>query len=212
MPSEPPIPHEITQLLHRWKDGDREAFQQVVTLAYGDLRAIAMGYLQRRSAGNTLQATALVNELYLKLAQVRQASLKDRGHFYAFAAQLMRMILIDYSRQAKALKRPSSAERVPLHEEMSWIDAASEEIIALNTALDELETVDERKVRVIELRFFLGCTNEETAELLGVSRVTIGRDLEFAKVWLYRRLTGLTSEPAAAEAADARHSQAEKQE
>jgi RNA polymerase sigma factor (TIGR02999 family) len=193
MPSEPPMPHEITRLLNRWKDGDREAFQQVVTLAYDDLRAIAMGYLQRRSAGNTLQATGLVNELYLKLAQVRQASLKDRSHFYAFAAQLMRMILIDYSRQAKALKRPSSAERVPLHEEMSWIDAVSEEIIALNTALDELETVDERKVRVIELRFFLGCTNEEAADLLGVSRVTIGRDLEFAKVWLYRRLIGLTS-------------------
>ncbi len=193
MPRNPPIPHEITELLHRWKEGDREAFQKVVTLAYGDLRSIALGYLQRGAAGHTLQATGLVNELYLKLSQVRGASLKDRRHFYAFAAQLMRMILIDYSRQAKALKRPSSAERVSLHEEMAWIDAASEEMIALNTALDELEKSDERKVRVIELRFFLGCTNEEAAELLGVSRVTIGRDLEFAKVWLYRRLTGLTS-------------------
>jgi RNA polymerase sigma factor (TIGR02999 family) len=192
MPSKPPIPHEITRLLHRWEEGDREAFQKVVTLAYDDLRAIAMGYLQR-GASHTLQATGLVNELYLKLAQVRGAALKDRRHFYAFAAQLMRMILIDYSRQAKALKRPSSAERVPLHEEMAWIDAASEEMIALNTALDELEKLDERKVRVVELRFFLGCTNEEAADLLGVSRVTIGRDLEFAKVWLYRRLTGLTS-------------------
>jgi RNA polymerase sigma factor (TIGR02999 family) len=193
MPPEPPIPHEITQLLHRWKEGDREAFQKVVTLAYDDLRAIAIGYLQRGASGHTLQATGLVNELYLKLAQVRAASLEDRKHFYAFAAQLMRRILIDYSRQAKALKRPSSAERVPLHEEMAWIDAASEEMIALNTALDELEQSDERKVRVIELRFFLGCTNEEAAELLGVSRVTIGRDLEFAKVWLYRRLNGLAS-------------------
>src|ERR1700722_9965105 len=193
MPAQPPMEGTITQLLRRWKEGDREAFQQVVTLAYDDLRAIAFGYLQRGGRGNTLQATGLVNELCLKLAKVRSATLKDRLHFYAFAAQLMRMILIDYARQAKALKRPTSAERVPLHEEMAWIDAASEEMIALNTALDELEKSDERKVRVIELRFFLGCTNEEAAELLGVSRVTIGRDLEFAKVWLYRRLTGLTS-------------------
>jgi len=190
MPSEPPIPHEITQLLHRWKEGDKEAFQQVVTLAYDDLRAIALGYLQRGGRGDTLQATGLVNELYLKLAQVRGAALKDRRHFFAFAAQLMRMILIDYSRQAKALKRPSSATRVPLHEEMAWIDAASEEMLALSTALDELEAVDERKVRVIELRFFLGCTNEETAELLDISRATVDRDLEFAKAWLFRRLSG----------------------
>jgi RNA polymerase sigma factor (TIGR02999 family) len=192
MPSEPPMPHEITQLLNRWKEGDPEAFQKVVTLAYDDLRAIALGFLRRGAGSHTLQATGLVNELYLKLAQVRGAALKDRRHFYAFAAQLMRLILIDYSRRAKALKRPSSAERVPLHEEMAWIDAASEQMLALNAALDELAKVDERKVRVIELRFFLGCTNEEAADLLDVSRATVDRDLEFAKAWLYRRLTGLS--------------------
>jgi RNA polymerase sigma factor (TIGR02999 family) len=195
MPTDTPIPREITQLLHRWKEGDREAFQQVVTLAYDDLRAIALGYLGRSSGGGgTLQATGLVSELYLKLARVRGAELKDRKHFYAFAAQLMRMILIDYSRQAKAQKRPSSAGRVPLHEELAWIDAASDEIVALNAALDELETVDERKARVIELRFFLGCTNDEVAEVLGVSRATVDRDLEFAKAWLYRRLAGSSSD------------------
>jgi len=205
MPSEPPIPHEVTLLLHRWKDGDQEALRQVVTLAYDDLRAIATGYLHRGSAGNTLQATGLVNELYLKLVQVRGAALKDRRHFFTFAAQLMRMILVDYSRRAKALKRPSSAARVPLHEEMAWIDAAtSEEMLALNAALDELEALNERKVRVIELRFFLGCTNDEAADLLGVSRATIERDLEFTTAWLYRRLTGLSSRPAA-DAEDARN-------
>ena len=205
MPSEPPIPHEITGLLHSWKDGDQEALRQVVTLAYDELRAIATGYLHRGGGGNTLQATGLVHELYLKLAQVRGATLKDRRHFYTFAAQLMRMILIDYSRQAKALKRPSSAARVPLHEEMAWIDAASEEMLALNAALDELETSNERKVRVVELRFFLGCTNEETADLLGVSRATVERDLEFTTAWLYRRLTGLSNRPAAGDAQDARN-------
>jgi RNA polymerase sigma factor (TIGR02999 family) len=191
MVSQLPVPHEITLLLDRWKDGDREAFEQVVTLAYGDLHAIAIGYLQRSGAGRTLDATGLVNELYLKLAQVRGANLRDRRHFYTFAAQLMRMILIDNSRRAQAQKRPSFGARVPLHEEMAWVDAASEEMLALNAALEELAALDARKVRAIELRFFLGCTNEETAELLEVSRATVIRDLDFAKSWLYRRLSGL---------------------
>jgi RNA polymerase sigma factor (TIGR02999 family) len=193
------MPHEITQLLQRWKAGDREAVEKVVTLCYHDLRAIAIGYLRRGAASHTLQATGLVNELYVKLRQMRGTPLHDRKHFYTFAAQLMRMILIDYSRQAKALKRPSSAERVPLHEEIAWVDASSDEMVALNAALDELETVDERKVRAVELRFFLGCTSEEAASLLEVSKSTIDRDLEFAKVWLYQRLTGLSGQPVAPE-------------
>ena len=189
MPSETPIPKEITRLLHRWKEGDREALASLASLAYDDLRAIAMGYLRRENPGHTLQATALVNELYLRLALVKRVELADRRHFYTFAAQLMRMILIDYARQSHALKRPGSATRVPLHEEMAWIDASSEEMLALDVALDELETVDERKVRVLELRFFLGCTNEEAAQLLDISRPTVDRDLEFAKAWLFRRLS-----------------------
>ena len=195
MPLEPPSPSEITRLLSQWKEGDREALQSVVSLAYDELHAIATGYFRREAPGHTLQATALVNELFVRLVQVRGVQLKDRRHFYAFAAQLMRMILIDHSRQSQALKRPSSAARIPLHEEMAWIDAASEEMLALNSALNELETVDARKVRVIELRFFLGCTNDEAAEVLEVSRVTVDRDLEFAKAWLYRRLTGNSSDP-----------------
>jgi RNA polymerase sigma factor (TIGR02999 family) len=190
MQSEPPIPSEITQLLNRWKGGDREALESVVNLAYDELHAIATGYFRRESPGHTLQATVLVNELFLRLAQVRGVTLKDRRHFYAFAAQLMRMILIDYARQSHAQKRPASSGRVPLHEEMAWIDAASDDMLELNNALDALEKVDARKVRVIELRFFLGCTNEEAAELLSLSRATIDRDLEFAKAWLYRRLAG----------------------
>src|SRR5271170_3469310 len=118
---------EITVLLNRWQEGDREALAGLATVAYDDLRAIASGYLRRESPGHTLQATGLVNELYLRLAQVRTVKLTDRRHFFAFAAQLMRMILIDYARQSHALKRPHSAGRVPLHEEMAWIDAASEE-------------------------------------------------------------------------------------
>jgi RNA polymerase sigma factor (TIGR02999 family) len=189
MPAEPPIPGEITRILHRWKTGDREALASLASLAYPELRAIASGYLRSERAGHTLQATGLVNELYLRLAKVKHIELTDRRHFYTFAAQMMRLILIDYARQNRALKRPDSTARVPLHEEMAWVDASSEEMLALDAALDQLEAIDERKVRAIELRFFLGCTNDEAAELLTVSPATIERDVEFGKTWLYQRLS-----------------------
>jgi RNA polymerase sigma factor (TIGR02999 family) len=189
MPSETPIPNEITGLLHRWKGGDPQALASLASLAYNDLRRIAMGYLRREVPGHTLQATGLVNELYLRLARLQTVKIADRHHFYAFAAQMMRMILTDYARQTRAMKRTGSATRVPLHEEIAWIDAASEDMLALDTALRELEALDARKVRVLELRFFLGCTNEETAEFLDISKATVDRDLEFAKAWLYKRLS-----------------------
>jgi RNA polymerase sigma factor (TIGR02999 family) len=196
MPAEDPIPSEITRQLRRWAEGDRQALSQLATYAYGDLRIIAGNYLRREHPGHTLQATGLVNELYLRLSQVSGVQLADRQHFYAFAAQMMRMILVDYARQSHAQKRAGSHTRVPLHEEIAWVDASSEEMLALDAALEQLGTVYERKVRVLELRYFLGCTNEETAQILGVSRPTIDRDLEFAKAWLYRRLTdGGTREP-----------------
>ena len=115
----------------------------------------------------------------MRLARIKQIDLIDRRHFYTFAAQMMRLILIDYARQSQAVKRPRSADRVPLRNGL--IDASSLEMLALDAALDQLEAIEERKVRVIELRFFLGCTNDEAAELLNVSRATVDRDLEFAK-------------------------------
>jgi RNA polymerase sigma factor (TIGR02999 family) len=190
MAVETPLPSEITRLLHRWQVGDREALGALASAAYDDLRAIAAGYLRRERSGHTLQATGLVNELYLRLTQIRSVQIEDRRHFYAFAAQLMRLILIDHARQARAGKRPGSHARVPLHDEIAWVDATSDEMLELDIALNELEAVAERKVRVLELRYFLGCTNEEAAQVLGVSRPTIDRDLEFAKAWLYRRLAG----------------------
>lgn len=189
MQPDAPERRDITQLLYRWKDGDREALSSLAALAYDDLRAIAIGYLRRESSGHTLQATGLVNELYMRLAQLTHVDLTDRRHFYAFAAQLMRMILIDYARRSRALKRPGQATRVPLHEEMAWIDASNEDMLALDAAMAQLEELDPRKVRVLELRYFLGCTNEEAAEILEISRSTVDRDLEFAKAWLYRRLS-----------------------
>jgi RNA polymerase sigma factor (TIGR02999 family) len=188
MPSEPPITHEITQLLRRWNKGDRQILSDLVSLAYDDLHTIAEGYLRRESSTHTLQATGLVSELYLRLARVNGAQISDRRHFYTFSAQLMRLILIDHARRSRAQKRSGSGARIPLHEEMAWIDAGNEEFLALHAALDELEALDERKVRVLELRYFLGCTNEEAAEILGASHATVQRDLGFAKAWLYRRL------------------------
>ena len=154
-----------------------------------ELHAIAAGYLRQGSRQQAIQATELVNELYMRLARQRTAQFSDRSHFYSFAAMLMRRILNDSSRRAHALKRPGAeGVRVPLHPDLAWIDAAGEELLSLDQALAELEFLDERKVRIIELRYFLGCTNEETAEILGITRSTVDRDLQFAKTWLYRRL------------------------
>ncbi len=182
------LPQDLTERLHRWNSGDRTVLDEIVAVAYDELRAIAAAYLRREHRGHTLQATALVNELYIRLARVRDARFSDRKHFYAFTAHLMRLVLIDYARRAGAAKRDGGEIAVPLHEDLAWIDASGEDVIALDLALDQLEAVDPRKVRVIEFRYFLGCTNEETAELLGISRPTVDRDLEFAKAWLYRRL------------------------
>jgi RNA polymerase sigma factor (TIGR02999 family) len=189
MAADSPNSGEITRILHRWKTGDREALASLAPLAYSELRAIALGYLRREHAGHTLQATGLVHELYLRLARIKQIDLVDRRHFYTFAAQLMRLILIDHARQSRSAKRPQATDRVPLHEEMAWIDASGEDMLALDAALDQLEALDARKVRALELRFFLGCSNEEAAGLLSVSRATIDRDIEFSKTWLFRRLS-----------------------
>jgi RNA polymerase sigma factor (TIGR02999 family) len=182
------VPKEITALLQRWKAGDKEALTNLTSLTYDDLHSIAMGYLRRESAGGTLQATSLVNELYLKLVRIRGVGLSDRRHFFTFAAKLMRAILTDYARRSRSQKRGGAGERVPLHENMAWVDASSEEMLALDVALEQLEAIEERKVRVLELRFFLGCTTDETAALLDISPATADRDLLYARTWLYRKL------------------------
>ena len=191
MISNDPVLGEITLNLRRWSSGDADALGSVVALAFDDLHAIASGYLRRERNAHTLQATALVNELYLRLADQRRIGAIDRRCFFTFSAMVMRRILNDHARRSHALKRPGAEyQRVPLHEELAWVDAQSEEMLALDRCLDELERVDERSVRAVELRFFLGCTNNETAELLGVSRTTVDKDLEFAKAWIYRAMHG----------------------
>jgi RNA polymerase sigma factor (TIGR02999 family) len=187
-----PDPGDITVLLERWRKGDRSVLSTLTSLTYHDLHAIAVGYLHRESPDHTLQATGLVNELYIRLVSHNRLQLTNRRHFYAFAALVMRRILCDYARETNALKRPGGQSlRVPLHPEMAWVNATGEEMLALDRALDELEATHERAVRVIELRYFLGCTTEETAELLGLAKATADRDLQFAKTWLFRKLSPL---------------------
>lgn len=192
MASDAALPGEITDLLTGWNEGDRSALARLATLAYEDLRAIAAGFLRREGRDHTLQATGLVNELYLRLYRQRDFHATNRQHFYALAAMMMRRILRDYARRSHALKRPDGqAVRVPLHEDLAWVDASSEELLGLDQALNELEKIDARAVRIIELRYFLGATNVEAAGLLGISKATVDRDLEFSKAWIYRRLSSM---------------------
>jgi RNA polymerase sigma factor (TIGR02999 family) len=189
MSTETQLTGDITVLLRRWSDGDQDVIGDLIEVAYRELRTMAAAYLRRESREHTLQATALVNEFYMRLARQRSAHLIDRRHFYSFAAMLMRRILTDYARQNYAQKRLGTAGvRIPLHPDLAWIDVAGEDALSLDEALSELEAIEERKVRIIELRYFLGCTSQETAEMLGIGRTTVERDLQFAKAWLYRRL------------------------
>ncbi len=185
---------EITQLLQRWHEGDAAAFESLAPLIYEQLHRIAMGLMRREREDHTLQPTALLNEVYLRLVRQKKASWNDREHFYTFAAMLMRNILTDYARARLAKHRGGSEWiRMELSDDMAFIGAEAERIVDLNRALERLEAVDARKARLIEMRFFLSFTTGEAAEALGISTATAERDLRFARSWLYRELSGAAS-------------------
>ena len=179
---------EITLLLAKWKDGEPGAFDHLVPLVYPHLREVAAAYIRREKNPGVMQATSLVHELYLRLLGQKKTEWEDRSHFYTFSAKVMRMILIDHARGTQAQRRGGTAEHVPLNEDMAWVGLGSVEMIELNRALDALAQVDPEKVQMVELRYFLGCTAEETAALMKVSKATVDRDLKFARAWLYRRI------------------------
>lgn len=189
---------EITVLLRRWNAGDERALEQLIPHVYPHLHQVAAAYLRRESSDHTLQPTALVHELYLKLLKQRKADWEDRAHFYSFAAKVMRRILVDHGRAVRADKRGAGLDPLPLSEEMAWIDLNSADMIDVNRALEELAAVDERKVRLAELRYFLGCTVSEAAALLGISTTTAERDLVLLRSWLYARLKNKDPMPASA--------------
>jgi len=180
--------HDITVLLDQWRRGDETALHRLAPLVYPQLREIAAGYLRRERAGHTLQATALVSELFLKLMSRREANFQNRRHFYVLTAKLMRMALIDHSRSVNAEKRGGESEFVPLHEDLAWANAAGPMMIDLDRALDELAALDKDQAEMFEMRFLVGCTTEETAVLLQVSRSSVDRKVRLARAWLFRRL------------------------
>jgi len=179
---------EITLLLAKWKDGEPDAFDHLVPLVYPHLREVAAAYIRREKNPGVMQATSLVHELYLRLLGQKKTEWEDRSHFYTFSAKVMRMILIDHARGTQAQRRGGAAEHVPLNEDMAWVGLGTVEMIELNRALDALAQVDPAKVQMVELRYFLGCTAEETAVLMKVSKATVDRDLKFARAWLFRRI------------------------
>jgi RNA polymerase sigma factor (TIGR02999 family) len=181
-------PGEITLLLTRWKEGDPDAFGELVPLVYPHLREVAGAYIRREKDPGLLQATSLVHELYLRLRNQRKADWEDRVHFYTFAAKVMRMILIDHARSVQAERHGGTAEHVPLSDDLAWVELGSPELLELDRALDELNRIDPAKVQLIELRYFLGHTAEETADLMGLSKATVDRQVGFARAWLYRKL------------------------
>lgn len=181
-------PGDITLLLEAWGRGERDALHQLAPLVYPHLQRLAASYLRRESNARTLQATALVNELFISLLARRQARFTDRQHFYALSATLMRMALVDHARRTCAGKRGGQAEVVPLHDELPWVDAAGAAMLDFDRALSELEQSDPERFQVVSARYVLGCTADETAELLGVSRVTVNRRARSARAWLARRL------------------------
>lgn len=157
-------------------------------LVYPHLREVAAAYVRRERNPDMLQGTALVHELYLRLLNQKKAAWEDRRHFYTFAAKVMRMILIDHARENQAQMRGGNAERVPLSDDLAWVNIDSPELLDLNRALDELGALDPRKVQLVELRYFLGCTAEETASLMDQSKATVDRELKFTRSWLFRRI------------------------
>ena len=183
-----PLPGEITRWLAKWQNGESHAFNELVPLIYPRLRAIASAYVRRERSPDLMQATSLVHELYLRLLSQQKTEWKDRAHFFTFASKMMRLILIDQARSVQSQKRGAKAEHIPLSDDLPWVTLDSAEILDLDRALEALEQKDSTLVQAIELRYFLGCSNEETAEILGVSEATVKRDLKFAKSWLFRRI------------------------
>jgi len=186
---------EITGLLQRWSRGDPEALQALVPIVYNELRRLANHYLQNERSGHTLQSTALVHEAFLRLVGSHGMEWQGRAHFFAAAANSMRRILVDHARQRQAGKRGSGVQRVPLDEALTVPVRPDLDITALDESLTSLASIDPRKSRVVELRFFGGLTNREISEVLGITPAAVRNDWVVAKAWLYRSLQDAEATP-----------------
>jgi len=184
---------EVTQLLIDWKQGNQAALDQLTPLVYQELRRLAQSYLRRERSDHTLQATALIHEAYVRLVDQGQPAWESRIHFFGIAAQLMRQILVDHARGHRAAKRGGGAPKLSLDEALVFSHEKSRALVDLDDALRELAGFDERKSRIVELRFFGGLSIEEIAESQNISVATVGRELRLANAWLLRAMT--TGEP-----------------
>lgn len=180
--------HNITQLLQRWSGGDAAALNTLLPLVYRDLRAMAQNYLNRERSGHTLQSTALVHELYERMVRQDLPQWRNRAQFFAVAALLMRHILVDHARSKQAAKRGGKVVKLSVDELANVSAPVDLDIVALDDALTELAKLDPQQSRVVELKIFVGLSNDDVAEVLGVSKSTVKRDWETARVWLYREL------------------------
>ena len=183
-----PSPGTVTELLRAWRKGDDDALAQLTPLVEAELRRLARQYMARERREHTLQPTALVNEVFLRLTDARRVRWQDRAHFFGISARLMRRVLVDHARSRGYRKRGGGAQQVALSEGLATSPELSLDVVALDRALEALAAVDARKSRVIELRFFGGLSVEETADMLQVSPGTVVRDWRLAKVWLLREL------------------------
>jgi len=182
-----PASESITRLLSQWGAGRHEALQRLLPLVYGRLHQIAQHFMRRQRPGHTLQATALVGELYLRLANAVPPDLRDREHFFSVCARTMRWILTDHARQRQAEKRQLQMQ-IPFTDDIPWLGTRDSDTLDLDRALSRLAELDARAAQIVELRIFLGCTAAETAGILSVSKPTVDRSLTMARAWLCREL------------------------
>ncbi len=180
----------VTQLLGAWSNGDEEALRKLFPLVHPELHRLAHHYMSRERAGHTLQTTAVLNEAYLRLVDNTKPVWQGRTHFIAAAAQMMRHIMVDHARERRSLKRGGGALKVTLDEAALVTETRSDELLALDEALEKLARQDPRKSQIVELRYFGGLTSEETAKFLKFSQRTVEREWTMAKAWLYRELSG----------------------
>jgi RNA polymerase sigma factor (TIGR02999 family) len=182
-------PSDVTALLIEWRAGDNGAVEKLLPLVHGELRRIAKRHMAGERPDHVLQATALVNEVYLRLIDIRRVQWQDRAHFFAMAARLMRRVLVDFARARDNQKRGGALHRVTFDQNLPVASDSPEDLIAIDDALRALAEQYERKAQVVELRFFGGLSVEETAEVLKISQETVMRDWKFAKNWLMRELS-----------------------
>ena len=182
------LPAEVTQLLRAWGEGDREALDRLIPLVHAELHRLAHNYMRREQGGHTLQTSALVNEAYLRLVDIKGVGWQDRAHFFAVSAQIMRRILVDFARSRQNLKRGGGAQRVSLDEALVVSPERGADLLALDEALERLAGLNARQSQVVELRYFGGLSEDEVAEVLKVSPRTVRSDWSLARAWLYREL------------------------